>query len=211
MTPVQDSIDFALMAEETVVNNTVKLTATISGIITPDMIEAKLKDGIREMMKKFISNATWHFSGLTRTNHPSGMEEIMLTATSRVSESENSALDKRIRDVSKEGMSITNISVDTSPPASMIEETESRLRVLILAKAMKELATINTAMGDTTYRLGNVVFQNTVDNFATSNMRKSPSMMASASTYGGLYEDEILGNAVKLIMRANIGLRRIVA
>ena len=101
---------------------------------------------------------------MTRNSHRSGMEEITLTATSRVTESENYALDRRSRDVSTEGLTINSVSVDTSPPATMIEEAESALRLMLLTKATKQLVAINEHLDSAKYRLGDVEFGNANNN-----------------------------------------------
>lgn len=209
---IQDSIDFVLAVEETVVNTTVKMVATISGMVTPGVTEESLKADIRRMMKRFIKDAAWNFAQVLRESHPSGLEQINLQASARVSESENYALDKRSREVSQDGLSIVSVYADTAPPPSMIEETESRLRVALLTKAQKELGVINKAMGDT-YRVGAVAFQAA----AQPNLRLLSNKTANASSYGSGFgrdanadDPDALGNAVKLTMRANVSFRKIV-
>jgi len=219
--PVQDTISFALVAEETVINTTVKLTATISCIVTPDMTEAKLKEGIRAMMKMFISETqgadgkksavTWQFANLNRTTHASGMEQADLTATARVHESDNYSLEMRARAVSQEGMTITNVAADTTPPQHMIEAAESELRIKLLKKAQTELTKINEATAPLTYRLGNINYQMVADSahFSMANATRSMNKTATAMAYGSTFgeEEDSLGNAVKLTLRASVELR----
>ena len=99
---------------------------------------------------------------MTRTSHPSGMEQINLTATARVPESENYALDRRKDEASRDGLRIHSVQADTEPTMEQKEATESRLRQKLLQKAQAELATINATMGkgavDKTYRIGKVIF-----------------------------------------------------
>ncbi len=218
--PVQDTISFSLVAEKTVVNTTVKLTASISVTMLPGMTETSMKDGIRDMMQSLISETmaddggkravTWQFANLSRSTATSGVEQVDLTATARVHESDNYSLDKRIRDVSKTGMSITDINADTSPPQAMIEAAESELRISLLKKATTELNKINNEMS-TGYRLGAVNFQIGTDYVGGSRMAAmtsnsiSPKGMMYATDMGG--DENSLGNAVKLTLRANIELR----
>ena len=219
MQPVQDTIQFDLSAERTVVNDTVKLTAHIACIVTPDMTDGNLNAGIRDMMTKLVSETqgsdgvkkpvVWNFSGTSRTSHASGMEQVTLMATARVHESDNQSMDKRIREVSKEGMTITSIVADTAPPSHMIEAAESDLRIVLLQKATTELDAINNALGGETYRLGEVSFERSSDDDAYANSRGSKAFVMAA-TYrpptGG--DDSALGNAVKLTMTANITFRK---
>jgi|ERR1019366_430321 hypothetical protein len=208
---IQDTIEFSLIAEQTVVNTTVKITATIAGIITPNVAEDALRENIRSIMKKFIDTAIWQISGIIRSKDDSGMERIRLTATTRVSETENYALEERAEAASVKGMKISSVAVDTAPPTSMIEETESSLRITLLAKAVAECANINGALGDD-YRLGEVSFSrdaNSTSNLSNSSHRNVSQMaMASASYGSGFDEAGTLGNAVKLTMYAAIILRK---
>lgn len=203
----QDSISFIISAEEVVVNTTVKVVATIVAI--QDMTEDGLREAIRELMQRFIA-ADWQFSGMSRTSHASGREQVTLTATARVPESENNALDRRSREASRDGLRIHTVNADTSPSPAQIEETQSELRQSLLKKALAELGVINHTLGQT-YRLGRVIFD--PDPTETASNRR-PGMMAMAASYssgfdhaGGGGAGEI-GNAVKLTMRALVQLRR---
>jgi hypothetical protein len=215
---IQDTIEFSLIAEQTVVNTTVKITATIAGIITPNVAEDALRENIRSIMKKFIDTAVWQISGIIRSKDDSGMEKIRLSATTRVSETENYALEERAEAASVKGMKISSVAVDTAPPTSMIEETESSLRITLLAKAVGECAHINGAVSDDhsklgdDYRLGEVVFSrdaNSTSNLSNSSHRNVSQMAMVSASYGsGFDEAGTLGNAVKLTMYAAIVLRR---
>ena len=228
--PVQDTITFTLVAEETVVNNTVKLNATIASIVTPNMTEAKLKEGIRDMMKKIVSETlvedgsktpvVWTFSNMTRSNHASGMEQITLNASTRVHESDNYSLDKRRVEASQdqEGMSITSLTSDSTPPSHMIETTESNLRLKLLTKAYIELEKINTLFEDNfesinNYRVGDLVFVNVNDPFSASNNSARIATNTMKTTMSGSYGsgfdyNDTLGNAIKLTMQVNVTLSK---
>ncbi len=207
--PIQDEISFTLMAEHTVVNDTVKIVAGISGIITSEMTEDKLKDSIRKMMRRLIKDAQWNFANVTRRNHASGMEQIDLEASARVSEKENYGLEKRAREVSQEGMSVTEIRADSDPPRNMLDGCESELRIRLLGMAVKERDAISKAMG-ASYRIGEVNFRKIASASLSNNASRGGSTrIASASSYGTSYDDEDgLGNAVKLTMEAAVTLSK---
>ncbi len=221
--PIQDTITFNLSAEKTVVNDTVKVTATIVSMVTPDQTETKLKNEIRDMMGQFITPSKvtqWQFAGMQRERHASGYEQITLTATIRVPESENYSLDKRSRDVSKEGMQIVNVNVDTAPPASMIEDAENELRLMLLEKATVQLEAINKKLS-AQYRIGNVglggasrsEFSNKFSNSTNNRMAIGATGASGPSgfAYGSGFDDEnTLGNAVKLTMIATVTLSTII-
>ena len=216
--PVQDTIEFPLTAEYTIVNTTIKITAQISGMITPDVTEEALRDSIRDMLKRFVdttqyADTVWQISNTNRSKHASGMEQISLSATVRVPESEHYALEERAAAVSVKGMTIARADVDTTPSQAMMDDAESKLRVILLKKASDELKLINKAL-DTSYRLGSVVFsENPTNNFSNS---KGVTMAAMSpfnierhySGNGDAGGSAPLGNAVKLTMYGLVELRQ---
>lgn len=212
MPKIQDTITFTLTAEETVVNNTVKIEARIVGMISQDTTEPTLRESIRTVTKKFIET-DWQFSNMNRSAHPSGQEQIMLTATARVPELENYRLSQRADEASR-GTDLPRIieaTADTSPTSAQIDETTRKLRVAILKKAQDELRVLSEASSDK-YRLGALSFGQVYD--STSNTRQSTQSMAvmagaAKTAYGSGFAgtEDSIGNAVKLTMGATVELR----
>lgn len=205
-----DTIELTLSAEETVVNDTVKIVANISGMVTRDRTETNLREAIRQMMERFIS-AKWQFASLTRTAHDSGLEQISLIASARVPESENRALDKRRLEASNadEGLSISRVGSDTSFPASLIDATEQKLRLEIIRKARAEGDALSKAM-ERVYRIKIVRFDMQDMAYNVSNSRMSPSQASAKTSYGSSFSSDVagsgdaIGNAQKLTMNASI-------
>lgn len=216
---VQDTVEFDLLAERTVVNKTVKLIANIAAMIKSDMPEAILTTNVQAMMKNFL-DASWSFSNMQRSADQSGMERISLQASARVPESQNYNLDKRTRAASTEGLSIISVQADTTPPMADIEQAESDLRADLLVKAIRELTVVNKAMGvaasthNREYRVGRVTFESVDNSFQMSNSSRGSTKTAMATAYGAGFGadmpggEEGLGNAVKLTMRATVEYRR---
>lgn len=207
MANTDDTIRLVLSAEETVVNETVKINAQISGMVTRERTEPKLREAIREMMERFIS-AQWQFAGLTRTAHNSGFEEISLVASARVPESENRALDKRRTEASRpdEGLTISKVTPDVSFPAALIEQTEQKLRLSIISKAKNEAAILGTAM-DRVYRIKRINFSDDKDVSSSNSYRmsaQSVSKTSYGSGFGGSADDDAIGNAQKLTLTATV-------
>lgn len=207
---VQDTVNLTLSAEEVVVNNTVKVIATVVGMIPDDMDEKKLRDSIRSLVKKFIET-DWQFSNITRSSHASGKEQITLVATARIPEKENYALDRRREEAARghDLMRITAASTDTTPTTGQIEETQRKLRVAILKKAQDELKLINETLGDE-YRIGDVSFSSDFSSLASNTRAASAAALGGTKVaYGSSFDtaDDTLGNAVKLIMQATVEYR----
>ena len=201
-----DSLRFMLSAEEVVVNTTVKVIAMISATISRETPEQTLKDSLRDMMKRFI-DTEWQFSGMARASSTSGMEDVRVTATARVPESENYGLDRRREEASREGMRIYSHQTDTSPTIEQRLEAQSKLRQTLLSMAMDEAATLGNLLS-VQYRLGKVVFTDPGAAIEPKGGARMAMAAASASYGSGFNEAGDIGNAVKLAMTASVILRR---
>jgi len=217
--PILDTIEFYLLKEHTIVNDTVRLVALVSGTIDPDLSEVVVKENVRALMKRLIPSANWQFSGMTRGTHASGREELSVTATTRVSEAENYALERRARTASEAGLTIASVYSDTTPPQSMVNEAESNLRKDLLRDTAKEIAALNEIARDmpgpgAPYRLHALTFETgggpaNIQAMSVSN-RGGATMQAHAMNYGsGMGDDGTLGNATKVTMRARVRLGRV--
>jgi len=211
--PILDTIEFYLVKEHTIVNDTVRLVASVSGTIDPDLTEVAVKENVRALMKRLIPSANWQFSGMTRGTHASGREELSVTATTRVSEAENYALERRARAASEAGLTIASVYSDTTPPQSMINEAESNLRKDLLRDTAKEMAALNEIARDmpgAPYRLHSLTFDTGGGVAAMSVSNRGATMQAQAMNYGsGMGDDGTLGNATKVTMRARVRLGRV--
>lgn len=210
----QDTIQLTLNAEQTVVNATIKVIAQIAALVQPTQTDAELRAEIRATMQKLIPDAEWQFSNLARGTDASGVERVTLTATTRVSEEQNSNLDNRARDASRPGLTITNVRVDSSIPQHMLDKARQDLRLDLLAKARDEVAKINEVMGEDplsfqTYRVATVDFDSVAADHSNVRIKGAVMAAAAATSYGSGFSDEgVLGNAQKLTMTANITLAR---
>jgi hypothetical protein len=205
-----DFIKFTIAAEDTVVNDTVKIVANITAMVGSESPEKKtLKDSIREMMDRFIGNVKWQFSGMVSSSHESGLEQVILVASARVPESENRDLDNRRKEVSTRGLSINRVTPDLSFPASLVEQTEQKLRLEIIRKARAECILVSAAM-DRPYRIRKIDYSAEIELPAFSNSRMSASSASIKTSYGSGFndasQDDTLGNAQKFTMTAIVTL-----
>jgi len=213
---IQDTIDFTLRAEHTIVNKTVKLIATVVALVAGDTTEEALRADIKATMKKLIE-ADWQFSNMTRSADASGWERVTLNASVRVPESENYNLDNRAKEASRKGLTITDVRVDTSVPYSMIEEAESDLRLVLIEKVHAERAKLERSLdAGSSYRIHSLSFSHVAspsNNFSNSSAHTMAMVVGgSAKTaYGsGFSDDDTLGNASKISMQVSVSLARIV-
>lgn len=203
MQPIQDTINFELTVEKVIVNDTVKMVANIEALVTTEQSDGELRAEIRTTMKKFI-DTDWQFSNLQRRADSAGFERVSLQASARVSETENYNLDARAREVSRPGLTVSYVQVDTSVPQARIDAAEQEMRLALLAKATDE-ATKVADLTRRSYRVHTVNF-NTQADISLSNRSKGITL-TNGMTYGSGFSDEGgLGNAQKLTMRASVAL-----
>lgn len=209
MENLQDTIEFELTAEETVVNDTVKVIAQVDAIITTDESDDTLYSRIRSTLMQFIPSAKWQFSNISRSNDTAGVERLTLVASARIPETENRNLRERSREASRKGLSISSYRVDEQIPASMVDAVSKKLRLKILELANAELEDVREAMGDDTWRIYSV--NHLAD--STKNHRHVMEAATRSLTYGiggaaGAGDDEPLGNAQKFSIRSHVILAR---
>ena len=204
----EDTIEFRIISEKTVINDTVKIIANVTAMVNALSNEATLRASIREMMNAFIGDASWQFGGLSRIADESGYEKVTLVASARVPETENYALDKRRQEASRpdQGLAINRVTPDISSPSSLIEETERWLRADIVRKAREDCDLMSKAMARTC-RIKSISYRSTeVPNYA--NVRASATLSAIKQSYGSTFSDadgdDTLANAQKLTMTADI-------
>jgi hypothetical protein len=200
----QDTLDFQLIAEHTVVNTTVKLVAKIEALANLQT-EDDLRSDIRKTLKSFI-DADWQFSNMLRVSDNTGYERICLTASVRVSESENYNLIDRAKAVSRKGLQIIDVDADTSIPSKQISEAESDLRVELIQRASAERVKLSKAAGRN-YRVHSMLFSSVGK---TRQVINNPATKMAYGTGFDSSEDGTLGNAAKLTMNASVKLAVIV-
>jgi len=207
---IQDTISLSLSAEHTVTNKTVKMTALINALVTNTTEEA-LREEIRTTMKSFI-DADWTFSNMARSNDPTGFERVELAATARVPDTEHYNLEKRSEAVSRPGLSIVSVTVDSTIPERIIEAAEKELRLKLIEKVQAEAEALSEALGQQ-YRVSQLQFAGT-RNVNISNTHYNVATYYSgnaigASAAGGAPPSDSLGNTSKLTLSANVVLARI--
>lgn len=170
--------------------------------------EDALRQEIRTVLKAFI-DAEWKYSNISRTTTNTGIEQISLIATTRVSEKENYALDERAARNSRKGLQIHSVVVDSSIPSSQINDAQRQLRAKLIREAMDEARELTTMTGRT-HRVGDITFN------ANSNSSNKPRFSLTTNNamnekamggYGsGFDEQGDLSTSQKITMSAAVTL-----
>jgi hypothetical protein len=209
---VEDTVSFQLQAATIVVNDTVRITVTVSASANSKTSETTLRSDIKEALNHLIPNADWAFGAMIRNIDKSGLELVQINATTRVNEKENYKLADRARSASREGLSLAEPVVDNSVPGPKIEAAESELRRNIIEKVKAEIEVLYELTG-VKYRIGAISFSGIAQMPKTGNI--APFQMAayytgtSGAASSSEEPEEGLSNSQRVSLSADIELRSI--
>lgn len=192
-------IKFDLSDEITITNQTVKVTAMITGVVGKSDRKA-LEDKANELAKKLFPDADWAFSNFRYSGFT-----FTVNATTRIDSAQNDQLEVRADEISDAtDLAIQILDLDTSIPLHQSREAESDLRVALIEKAKAEAVKLGGTVSD-------VVFgQPRAQAIARGAMMAAASYMESAKGPAGVMGDAGpaggagLGHSEKITMSANI-------
>lgn len=201
--PKHQEIVLELDADTDVVNDTVKITATLVAMIGTDVTDRTLAQDIRDTLHRFI-DTKWSLSNPARQRDQSGYERVTVQATCRVPETENYSLDERRQTASKPGLQIASAFADTSIPMTMIRDAQRKLRMSLIERAREEADEVGKITNDG-WTVGKITFVESDDRYD----KARPTMMAS--TYRSAPQIESagadgIGNTQRLFMSATVTL-----
>ncbi len=137
-------LTFDMMDEKTVTNDTIKVTATIDGLVQGDTKEV-IEESIQAAMKELLPDADWAFSNFTfyRRNFPM----YSVKASARVLASHDDGLVDRAEKLTTDKLAIAIENIDHSIPAHRFKEAESELRETLLLRATAEAKKLSEIYG----------------------------------------------------------------
>lgn len=203
----QDTLSFRLYAYQTLPQETVKITVSITMLVSTNQTDqASLRVRIREVLARFIPDCNWVFSVLDRGVHPvAGYERINLEAAARVPSNQNYNLNRRAQLASIEGLSITDPRVDYNLPTRVVNQAVADLRKDILRQAQAEAADYR-CLTQRDWRIGSISFG--WDDDCYGHNVTSKGAMRQAGSEGLEVDDPVdgLSGAQQISLRAEVRL-----
>lgn len=129
---------FNLGEDTTVVNDTIKVTCAITGVIGESNKE-QIDERVRAVTHSMFPDADWAYANYSTASD--GLT-FRVSATTRVPTSAHERLDDRCEEASNQTTLITVTNIDTSIPEWQVREEESKLRLRIIDLAHAEAAKI---------------------------------------------------------------------
>lgn len=185
-------IKFEIADEKTINNQTVKITAQISGVIN-DRDRGALEQAAKDLAEKLVPDASWAFSNFQFL--PDGFT-FRITATTRIDSSQNDQLEQKAKAVSDSKLTITMHNPDVSIPLFQRREAESNLRIALIEKANAEA----TKLGG---KVSSIVFHESNAIPMTSNSYRAAATMEAV----GAGAPKGLGHSEKIQMTASLVIK----
>ena len=159
-----DQVKIDLLVRQSVPTETVRVHVEAIVAATPEQASAA-PELIRSTLSQVLP-AEWATSFASRSDDDSGMEQIILQASTRVPEAKTAGLSDRLRKASRSGLSLKLRDIEFRPPQKQIDEITKNLRSEIYRLAQEEVDTLNKALPSDTlpWRIGSIAIHATVQN-----------------------------------------------
>lgn len=182
-------IKFELTDEKTIINQTVKISAQISGVIN-DQDRGQLEQRAQEVAEKLIPGASWAFSNFQFL--PDGFT-FRISATTRIDSSQNDQLEQKAKAVSNSKLTVALHNPDVSIPLFQRRAAESEIRIALIDKAKAEAEKLGG-------KLTRIEFTESNAHAITSNSYRAASTSFEDAAGGA----KGLGHSEKIQMSANL-------
>ncbi len=204
---LDDTLRYRAIAQRTLTQETLCARINVTLLVSVTQTDqAELHRQIRDALNRFMPEVDWVFSTLYREgNRTVGFEQINLTASARIPCAQNFNLHERARYASREGLTLSNATVDYSLPFSLVNSVVHELRGEILSKVLIDIADFERQTGRK-WRIGDVEFGGN----GRSNEYTAKGAQRS-NGYENLFDEESEGltGAERISLVAEITLRAI--
>lgn len=155
--PISNQVAFEVSAEQWVTTKTAKVVVAVNAAVNEQQLVNAYGD-ISQKLQKLMGDAQWHITAFDRTTDKTGLEQLSITAETRLPESNLSTLKEKLKVASKAGETYTVASVDYTPTLAERETAESALRTQIYNQIKNELAQLNATFPNQKYSLHSINF-----------------------------------------------------
>jgi hypothetical protein len=208
---VFDRVKLDLLVQQSVPSETVRVYVEAIVAATPEQASAA-PELIRSTLAQVLP-ADWTTNFASRRDDNSGMEQIILQASTRVAEAKTAGLSDRLRKASRSGLSLKLRSIEFRPPQKQIDEIAKALRSKIYQLAQQEADTLNKALPSDTlpWRIGSITIISTVQKPEQALGRSSeyPGHGSMPRDLMGDTESENLVAGVRVALKGDVSLHRL--
>lgn len=157
MSPVLNQVSFDVTVEQWVNTKTARVVVAVNAGVSENKLTSAYTE-ITQKLQKLMGNTQWHVIGFDRSTDQSGLEQLYVTAETRLPESELATLKARLKAASKSGEAYTVASIDYVPTLAEREAAQSELRTQIYNQIKTEVAQLNAAYPAQKYSVHSIEF-----------------------------------------------------
>src|ERR1044071_3850993 len=144
----QDEIVISLTEHKSVTHDTVRINVTVNAQRDSTASETDFRNKIRAVLGNFIPSAEWRFTSVNRQRGQTRFEQVVVSAVTRVKESENVQLAERANSASEQGMEIVGPQAHFACTTERVREINRELRIALVKQAQEECNEYNKSRGD---------------------------------------------------------------
>jgi hypothetical protein len=154
---ILNQVSFDVTGEQWVSTKTARVIIAVNAGVGEDKLNTAYTE-MTQKLQKLIGNSQWHITGFERSTDKSGLEQLYVTAETRLPESELATLKSRLKAASKAGEAYTVASVDYIPSLIEREAAQTALRNQIYNQIKTEVTQLNAAYPNQKYSVHNIEF-----------------------------------------------------
>ncbi len=157
--PPLNQVMLQLQAEKWAVASTAKVIVNVNASLANADL-ANIHAQIMQNLQKVAPKADWHITHFNRSQGQSGLEQLNITAQTRLPENALANLRQQAEKVSKPGEKYTIVNILFTPSLQEIQTVEQQLRAQLYTQAYQEMQRLNKTFSDQHFVLHNISFVN---------------------------------------------------
>jgi hypothetical protein len=199
-----DLVTLDLTAEDWVKTATAKVIVNVDAAVAGTSAST-----MRSEMQKAveaIAKTDWRLTGFSRNQDPTGLERWNASFEARLPESGLGGLHDLAKKASKPGMQMTIADIAFDPTTAEREAVKAKLRGEIYKQANEQLAILNGAIANRSYRIANISFNGSgwSPRQVMQPMLKAQAMAYTDAVAGGAPEVASMERSEKITLQAQI-------
>lgn len=156
--PVMDEVVLHLSAEDWVTTEAARVAVAIEATATAADAGTGMRDELLAAATSLAPDAEWKVVTFDRFSDPSGLERSRAVVETRLPEQGLGGLADKARQASRPGLQVRIEQIEFTPLLAEIEAVRKRLRAEVYARVGEEMAALQSAFPQRSYRVGSIRF-----------------------------------------------------
>jgi predicted secreted protein len=157
LAPLLNKISLQLQAEQWVTTKTALVTVGINAAVADKGID-KIQAEVMQKLNQLSNKSPWHVLSFNRQLDSSGLENIQISAESRLPQTELAGLRNKAKAISKPGENFTIDNIQFTPSDEELKRANIDLRHNLYQQVKEELDAINKMYPEQKYYIHQINF-----------------------------------------------------